>query len=104
MPLAAASDSKIEMEKLPNLLLTAWLLPLISFTIICIGYSIPQMFGIKVKYSTQRYGGFISIGAIVLSCLISMVALFGHWLPANKLKSAHHTAEAEPAEHAAMSQ
>ena len=36
------------MEKLPTLLLIAWLLPLASFTIICIGYSIPQMLGVRV--------------------------------------------------------
>jgi proton-translocating NADH-quinone oxidoreductase chain L len=88
------------MEKLPNLLLIAWLLPLASFTIICIGYSIPQMLGVRVQYTTQKLGGFISIGAIVVSCFISMIALFGHWLPAQPLKPGHH-AEAEPAEHSA---
>ena len=41
------------MEKLPNLLLIAWLLPLVSFTIICIGFSIPQMLGKKVPYDKQ---------------------------------------------------
>ena len=45
------------MDKLPNLLLIAWLLPLASFTVICIGYSIPQMLGMRVRYSTQKYGG-----------------------------------------------
>ena len=80
------------MEKLPNLLLIAWLLPLVSFTIICIGFSIPQMLGKKVPYDKQVFGGYISIGAIVLSCLISMIALFGHWLPAQPLTSGHHAA------------
>src|SRR6187200_2144991 len=85
------------MQNLPTLLLTAWLLPLVSFTIICIGYSIPQMLGVKIRYSTQKYGSYISIGAIVLSCLISMIALFGHWLPAQPLKPSHHGSEAEHA-------
>ncbi len=53
------------MEKLPTLLLIAWLLPLASFTVICIGYSIPQMLGIRVRYSTQKYAGYIAIAAIV---------------------------------------
>ncbi len=91
------------MEKLPNLLLIAWLLPLVSFAIICIGYSIPQMFGIRVRYSTQKYGAYLSIGAIVTACVISVAAMFGVWLPDHKLIPAHHAAEAEPAEHAAAS-
>ena len=31
---------------LPTLLLVAWLLPLVSFAVIWIGYSIPQLLGV----------------------------------------------------------
>ena len=47
----------IDMETLPNLLLIAWLLPLASFAVISIGYSIPQYVGMRVPYATQKYGG-----------------------------------------------
>ena len=53
------------MQTLPTLLLVAWLLPLASFAVICIGYSVPQFFGIRVRYGTQKYAAYISIGAIV---------------------------------------
>jgi NADH:ubiquinone oxidoreductase subunit 5 (subunit L)/multisubunit Na+/H+ antiporter MnhA subunit len=82
------------MEKLPTLLLIAWLLPLASFTIICIGYSIPQMLGVRVRYSTQKYAGYIAIAAIVGACLLSMTAMFRIWLPTHPLPAAEeHLAE-----------
>jgi NADH-quinone oxidoreductase subunit L len=87
------------MENLPKLLLYAWLLPLASFVVIWIGYTIPQLFGVRVRYSTQKYGAYISIGAIVTSCVLSMIALFHHWLPANPLKSSHHAAEEYTPDH-----
>ncbi len=82
------------MQILPTLLLVAWLLPLASFAAICIGYSVPQFFGIRVRYSTQQYAAYISIGAIVTGFLLSAVALFGCWLPAHPLTGGNH-AEAE---------
>src|SRR5215470_16992655 len=91
------------MENIPKLLLTAWLLPLASFTIICIGYSIPQMLGMKVRYSTQKYAGYIACAAIILACVCSMTAMFGYWLPTHPLPAAEeHLAEHDAAagEHA----
>jgi proton-translocating NADH-quinone oxidoreductase chain L len=82
------------MQNLPTLLLIAWLLPLASFAIICIGYSIPQMLGIRVRYSTQKYAGYIAIAAIVGACVLSMTAMFGYWLPAHPIPPAEeHLAE-----------
>ena len=89
------------MENLPTLLLFAWLLPLASFVVICIGYTIPQLFGVRIRYSTQKYGGYISIGAIVASCVLSIIALFHHWLPAHPLTPSHHATEEHQSEHAA---
>ncbi len=77
---------------LPNLLLAAWLLPLVAFTVICIGYSVPQFFGIRVPYETTKIGAFISIGAIVNSFVLSIVALFGVWLPFYPLTPTDHHA------------
>ncbi len=92
------------MDRIPLLLLVAWLLPLVSFAIIAIGYSVPQFFGIRVRYSTQKYGAYISVAAIVAACVLSMTAMFWCWLPNNPLKSseeheghAEHTAMASPA-------
>src|SRR6186997_1128774 len=85
------------MEKLPTLLLIAWLLPLASFTIICIGYSIPQMLGMRVRYSTQKYAGYIAIAAIVGACALSMTAMFGYWLPNHPLPAPQeHFTEPDP--------
>src|SRR5690242_2088367 len=83
---------------LPNLLLIAWLLPLVSFAIISIGYSLPQCFGIRVRYSTQKYAAYIAIAAIVTGCVLSLTAMFGYWLPEHPLKAAAHHEEHE--EHA----
>src|SRR3954469_5269634 len=88
------------MDRIPTLLLIAWLLPLASFTVICIGYSVPQMFGIRVRYATQQYAGYIAIGAIVGGFLLSAAALLGHWLPPHPLTAAHQ-AEAEVEKEAA---
>src|SRR3954453_16311054 len=82
------------MQSLPTLLLIAWLLPLASFTIICIGYSIPQMLGVRVKYSTQKFAGYIATAAIVGACVLSMTAMFRIWLPTHPLPAAEeHLAE-----------
>src|SRR3954451_12870116 len=84
------------MENLPTLLLIAWLLPLASFTVICIGDSIPQLFGTRVRYSTQHYAGYIAVGAIVTSCVLSMYSMFGVWLPNHPLPGPTHHVEDQP--------
>jgi NADH-quinone oxidoreductase subunit L len=81
------------METLPKLLLIAWLLPLASFAVICLGYSAPQFFGVRVRYATQKYAAYISIGAIVIGCLLSLVGFFFYWLPAHPITSDGHHAE-----------
>ncbi|MEX0643294.1 MAG: NADH-quinone oxidoreductase subunit L [Pirellulales bacterium] len=87
---------------LPNLLLIAWLLPLASFTVIVIGYSLPQLLGLRVRYETQKYAGYIAIGAIVTGFVLSAIAMFGYWLPAHSLAEVgHHDAEAHAEEGAA---
>jgi NADH-quinone oxidoreductase subunit L len=84
------------MERIPTLLLIAWLLPLASFAVICIGYSIPQMLGMKVRYSTQKYAGYIACAAIGFACVLSMTAMFKYWLPAHPIPPAEeHLAEPE---------
>jgi len=93
------------MQNVPTLLLIAWLLPLASFAVICIGYSIPQMLGMRVRYETQKYAAYIAIFAIVTGCLLSMTALFRHWLPAHPLTAAgHHSTEEHADEHTSASQ
>ena len=84
------------MQTLPTLLLIAWLLPLASFAVISIGYSVPQLLGMRVRYSTQKYAGYIAIAAIVTGCVLSMYALFGVWLPANPLPAPAHHGEEQP--------
>ena len=32
----------------------AWLLPLASFTVICIGYSVPQLLGLRVWWAYRK--------------------------------------------------
>jgi NADH-quinone oxidoreductase subunit L len=92
---------------LPNLLMAALLLPLLSFAVIAIGYSIPQYVGIRVPYASQKFAAYIAIGAIVGGFLLSSVAMFRVWLPAHPLVTEEHHSEstgtkthAENAEHA----
>ncbi len=81
------------MDKLPTILAWAWLLPLASFAVIWIGYSVPQLLGVRVPYEKQKIGAYISISAIVLGAVLSLYAFFFIWLPAHPLT--------EPGEHAA---
>ncbi len=81
------------MDRLPTLLMIACLLPLASFTVICIGYSIPQLLGLGVRYATQTIASYIAVGAIVAGFLISAYCLFAIWLPANPLAAPSHHAE-----------
>src|SRR4051812_2554005 len=73
------------MESLPQLLLIAWLLPLAAFTVIAIGYSVPQLMGTRVPYEQQKIGAYISISAIVIGALLSLYAFFWIWLPHHPL-------------------
>ncbi len=78
---------------LPNLLLAALLLPLLSFAVISIGYSVPQYLGIRTQYATQKYAAYIAIGAIVTGFGLSAYALIAVWLPTHPLAgAAHHAA------------
>ena len=43
----------------------AWLLPLASFTVICIGYSVPQLLGLRVRYATQKIASYIAVAAVM---------------------------------------
>jgi len=90
---------------LPLLLGVAWLVPLASFLVIWVGYSLPQMAGKRVSYRTSSLGGYVATGAIVLSVLLSFFALFGVWLPNHPLADAtHHGQEHDDGQHAAETQ
>src|SRR5262245_51325078 len=82
---------------LPMLLGAAWLTPLAAFCIIV-------LFGPKMGHHGKG-GGYLSVAAIVTSCVLSFIAMFGVWLPNHPLgAAAHHGAGheegAEGAEHA----
>jgi len=81
------------MNSLPSLLLIAWLLPLASFAVILIGYSVPQLLGLRVRYATQRYAGYLAVGAIICGFLISIYSLFAIWLPKHPLIVEEHHAQ-----------
>jgi NADH-quinone oxidoreductase subunit L len=84
------------MDQLPTLLLFAWLLPLASFATICIGYSIPQVLGLRVRYTTQKLASYIAVAAIVGGFLISSYSLFKVWLPGYPLPAPSHHGEEQP--------
>ncbi len=84
---------------LPKLLLVALLLPLMSFAVISIGYSVPQWLGIRVSYASQKHASYIAIGAIVTGFVLSCIAMFGVWLPAHPLTDSGHQAVASDHEH-----
>ncbi len=58
---------------LPKLLAIAWLLPLASFALIL-------LFGPRMG-KAGKGGGYLATAAIGTSCLLSLIALFGVWLP-----------------------
>jgi NADH:ubiquinone oxidoreductase subunit 5 (subunit L)/multisubunit Na+/H+ antiporter MnhA subunit len=73
---------------LPKLLGLAWLLPLVSFTLIV-------FFGPRMGKSGSK-AGYLATGAILASCVLSLFALFFVWLPGYGLPApAHHQAAAE---------
>ena len=84
---------------IPNLLTIAWLLPLASFAIISIAYSLPQLFGSRASYAIQPYAAYVSIGAIGLAFVLSIVALLGYWLPTYPLSSHGHAAHGSEHDH-----
>src|SRR3990172_784747 len=75
---------------IPTLLLVAWLLPLASFAIISIGYSVPQLLRTQPSYASSKLAGWIAVAAIGIACVLSFVALFGYRLPDHPLGEAHH--------------
>src|SRR5690349_20593711 len=58
---------------LPTLMAIAWLLPLASFVII--------VFIGKFLGHGGKGAGYVSVAAIVASCIISLYAMIGVWLP-----------------------
>jgi proton-translocating NADH-quinone oxidoreductase chain L len=79
---------------LPMLLAIAWLLPLASFAVIVL----------VGKYLGHhgRGAGFVSVGAIVTSCVLSFVAMIGGWLPNHPVSAGgHHEEHSAAEEHAA---
>lgn len=78
---------------LPLLLGAAWLVPLVSFLIIWVGYSLPQMVGKRASYAVSKLGAYLATGSIVLSVLLSFFAMFGVWLPNHPLVDATHHSE-----------
>ncbi|MEQ8835473.1 MAG: proton-conducting transporter membrane subunit, partial [Lacipirellulaceae bacterium] len=67
---------------LPTLLTFAWLIPLASFVVIL-------FFG-KHMWPHGKLAGHVAALSIGTSCLLSMIALFGVWLPNHELVDAHH--------------
>ncbi|MEO2049340.1 MAG: proton-conducting transporter membrane subunit, partial [Pirellulales bacterium] len=63
----------------------AWLLPLASFVLIL-------FFG-KRMGPAGKLAGYVATGAIASSCLLSMFALFGVWLPSHPLSAPSHHGE-----------
>ncbi len=82
----------MDVSWLPLLLGAAWLTPLAAFCVIV-------LFGPKMGHHGKG-GGYLSVAAIVTSCVLSFVAMFGVWLPNHPLvDAAHHGAEHEGGEH-----
>src|SRR5687768_17234296 len=75
------------LENLPTLLAAAWLTPLASFVIIRLI--------VKRLRHLGKFGGYISIAAIVTSTILSFIAMFGVWLPNQPLKEAAHHGDHE---------
>ncbi len=76
---------------LPRLLCIAWLAPLAAFVVIVL---IGKHLGPHGKYS-----GYLSVGAILTSAVLSFVAMLGVWLPNHPLSaSAHHETAGEASE------
>ena len=70
------------LENLPTLLAAAWLTPLASFVVIV-------LLGKRLGHH-GKFAGYISVGAIVTSFILSFIAMFGIWLPNHPLPDAAH--------------
>src|SRR5688572_11796817 len=79
------------MDVIPNLLLIAWLAPLLSFALIV-------LFGPRLG-KAGVFAGWVATGAIVLAGVLSLAAMF-LWLGENKLPATeHHDSAAEKGHH-----
>ena len=76
---------------LPVVLAFAWLLPLVAFAVVWVGYSLPQLAGKRAGYGAQRFAGWLATSAIGASFVLSIVALF-IWLTHHPLASGDHDA------------
>ena len=76
---------------LPFLLGIAWLTPLASFVVIV-------LFG-KQMGAHGKGAGIVSVMAIVVSCVLSLIAMFGVWLPNHPVVEAHHGDEQHEGDH-----
>ncbi|HYO24322.1 MAG TPA: NADH-quinone oxidoreductase subunit L [Lacipirellulaceae bacterium] len=74
----------MDVSWLPTLLAAAWLTPLAAFVIVVL---VGKRLGRHGKG-----GGYVSVAAILTSCVLSFVAMFGVWLPHHPLQEAHHGA------------
>ena len=72
----------MDVSSLPTLLGAAWLMPLAACALIV-------FFGPKMGHHGKA-AGYVSVGAIVTSCVLSFVAMFGVWLPNHPLADASH--------------
>ena len=84
---------------LPLLLGIAWLLPLASFALIWVGYSLPFLAGHRPSYGVQKSAGWIATAAIGSSFVLSLIALMV-WLSANPLGAEAHGHGAGPVAYA----
>ncbi|HEX6961796.1 MAG TPA: hypothetical protein VF175_08020, partial [Lacipirellula sp.] len=75
----------MEIANLPTLLAIAWLTPLASFVVIL-------LLGKRLGHH-GKFAGYISVGAILTSAVLSFVAMFGMWLPEHPLSDASHHGE-----------
>jgi NADH-quinone oxidoreductase subunit L len=82
----------MDISDLPTLLAAAWLTPLASFVVIV-------LFG-KSLGPHGKFAGYLSVGAIVTSAILSFTAMFGVWLPNHPLADAsHHGEQYEEGDH-----
>ena len=85
----------MDTSALPTLLGLAWLIPLASFALIL-------FFGARMgKHGVLA--GWLATGAILTSCVLSLVALFGVWHPNHGGAPVHHT-DAADSHHASTGQ
>jgi NADH-quinone oxidoreductase subunit L len=76
---------------LPLLLGMALVLPLLSFAVICVGYSIAQFAQRPISVAASKIGAYIACGAISIGFICSLVAL-GIWLGEHPLTDSHGAA------------